>query len=533
MLQLILIPYLRLMKGAGDMKKLGEMKRKYIQKLTGRLLITAMLVLLQVVVFIVAVSLLGDAFVYFSVMMTLISLCVVVYIINTDQNPAYKLAWTIPILSFPLFGGLLYIISKGQASTRDFVKKEKRIADRVKSLYRFDGELNNKLADTDPDSAAVSKYLTNVGFPLYAGGEQIYLRSGKECLEAMKEAISNAHKYIFIETFILREDSFWEELLELLCEKVREGVEVRLIYDGMGCLANLSRDFPERMKALGIKTMEFNPFRPVLTVLQNNRDHRKIFVVDGEVAITGGINIADEYINRLVRFGHWKDSAIMIKGKAVRSFTLMFLQTWYMQNEIDQSISDYISENATDADNKSFAQPFCDSPLDSENTGESVYLGLISKARDYVYITTPYLIPDNELVTALCFAAKSGVDVRIITPHKPDKWYVHLVTRSFYYELVQSGVKIYEYTPGFIHSKTIVADGKRAVVGSINLDYRSLYLHFENAVFTSGSSAVGEIESDFMKTLEKCEEITEEKLKLIIKRSGLLMSILKVFAPLF
>lgn len=509
------------------------MKRKYIQKFTGRLLITALLIILQVVVIAVAVSVLGEYFVYFSGVMTAVSICVVIYILNTDYNPAYKLAWVLPILSFHLFGGLLFIISKLQSSSRAFIKKERHTADRVKALYRFDDDIQSELSEFDEVSASVSKYISSVGFPLYYGGHERYLKTGEECFEAMKDAVAHAEKYIFIESFIIREDSFFDELKELFVKKIREGVEVRIIYDGMGSLSTLSRDFPERMNKLGIKTMEFNPFIPVFTVLQNNRDHRKIFVVDGTTAIVGGVNIGDEYINRLERFGHWKDSSVLIRGRAARSFALMFLQNWYLQKPVDDRIYEYIDTPINELNTESFVQPYCDSPLDHENTGERVYLGIISKARSSIYITTPYLIPDNELLTALCLAAKSGVDVRIITPHTPDKWYVHLVTRSFYSELKKNGVKIYEYAPGFIHSKTVVADGKRAVIGSINFDYRSLFLHFESAAFICGSDAVNEVEADFLKTQEECIEITDEILKSITRRHGILMSILKVLAPLF
>ena len=475
----------------------------------------------------------SDFIIFFNVIMTFISIVVVIRVLNTDFNPAYKLAWALPILSFPLFGGLLYIISKGQSSIRDFSKKEKYIHGKIKAHYIFDESIKEELYETDDVSYSIANYLENAGFPLYKGAEQVYLRDGEQCLKAMKEAILSAEKYVFIESFIIREDSFFSELFDLLCEKVKAGVEVRIIYDGMGSLATLQRDFPQRMASYGIKTMEFNPFIPVVTVMQNNRDHRKIFVVDGKLAITGGINIADEYANRLDRFGHWKDSSIMIKGRAVRSYVLMFLQTWYMQNPIDSDIGRYVDEEKEATAENGFVQPYCDSPLDKENTGERVYLSMISKAKKYVYITTPYLIPDNELVTALCVASKSGVDVRIIVPHKPDKWYVHMVTRSFYSELLNNGVKIYEYTPGFIHSKTMVVDQKMAVVGSINFDYRSLYLHFESALFATQSDVVSDITDDFLKTQLKCEYITETKLKLIVKRHGVLMSLLKVFAPIF
>lgn len=327
----------------------------------------------------------------------------------------------------------------------------------------------------------------------------------------------------------------WDTILKILIAKVKEGVEVRLIYDGMGCMSTLPKNYDRILESLGIKTMIFNPFMPLATVIQNNRDHRKIVVIDGHTAFTGGVNLADEYINVYDKYGHWKDSAIMIRGDAVMSFTMMFLETWYISKPIDADIKAYLpsKDQSFRIAGEGFCQPYADTPLDGEHVGELVYFDLINKAVDYIYITTPYLIPDNELVTALCFAAKSGVDVRIITPGIPDKKYVFTATRSFYGELLDSGVKIYEYTPGFIHQKTCVSDDSVAVVGSINLDYRSLYLHFECAALLYDSPAVIDVKRDFLDTMSRCEEITKEKYKKIKRRHALTMSVLRILSPLF
>ncbi len=509
----------------------GILKKGILQKATGRLVITAILALLQIAITLLAIFLMSDKFIYFTIAVTALSLIVVIHIVNTPTNPAYKLAWIIPILSFPIFGGLLYIISKGQASTKEFRNKEIKISDQVNVHYGKDTDTLLALQSHDQSAALTAKYLSGVGYPLRRGSHEEFLPSGEACFEAMKRELAKAEKYIFIESFIIREDSFWRELYVPLCEKARNGVDVRIIYDGMGS-STLTSDFKKRMAEVGIKVMVFNPYKPSVTVIQNNRDHRKIFVVDGKVAITGGVNIGDEYINRSERFGHWKDASVLISGEAAKSFALMFLKTWYLANPIDDNIADFLPEVSAEY-SSSFVQPYADSPLDNENSGEQTYLNIISRATDYIYITTPYLIPDNELITALSLAAKSGVDVRIITPAIPDKWYVHMVTRSFYPELVNNGVKIYEYTPGFIHSKTVVVDGKCAVVGSVNLDYRSLFLHFECAAFIVNSPSIGDITDDFLETQSKSEIITPDKFRLIKRRHGILMSILRLFAPIF
>jgi cardiolipin synthase len=318
-------------------------------------------------------------------------------------------------------------------------------------------------------------------------------------------------------------------VLEVLKEKAAAGIDVRIIYDDVGCFLLLPKDFPKKLKDMGIKCVVFNPFRPFITAKQNNRDHRKIAVVDGKIAITGGINLSDEYINARKKYGHWKDAAIMVEGAAAWSFTLMFLQMWSVCTKTKEDYSAFYpwKTEACGFLDDGLVQPYADSPLDSERVGEHVYLQFIYNAKRYLYIKTPYLVIDDSMMTALSLAAKSGIDVRIVTPHYPDKFYVHMVTRSNYRELISIGVKIYEYMDGFIHSKIFISDGEIATIGTTNLDYRSLYLSFECGVSMYGSKAVSEIYNDFINTLGKCHEITEQDC-----RSGYLMRLLQNFLRL-
>lgn len=348
--------------------------------------------------------------------------------------------------------------------------------------------------------------------------------------------LEQAKHFIFIEYFIINDGVMWHTILNILEKKAKEGVDVRLIYDGFGCLTTLPYKYDEEMRKHGIKCEVFNRFRPILNIIQNNRDHRKICVIDGWTGFTGGINLADEYINQRKRFGHWKDTAVMLKGDGVWNMTAMFLYMWGIVSRTDTSsdFGNYVPHrwHPEQFEGSGYVQPFCDSPLDDEVVGENVYLNIINRAKNYVYICTPYLIIDNEMMTALCLAAKSGVDVRIMTPGIPDKKMVFLLTQSYYKQLLESGVKIYEYQPGFLHAKSFVCDDKVGVVGTINLDYRSLYLHFEDGVWLYKNDVVLDIRNDFLETLEYCSSID---LEFCLKRNitvRAMQNILRVFAPL-
>ena len=375
------------------------------------------------------------------------------------------------------------------------------------------------------------RYLNRTGcFPVYDRTQVTYFSLGEKKFEAMLEELEKAEKYIFMEYFIVEEGYMWGRILEILIRKAKEGVEVRVMYDGMCEISTLTHNYPQLLEKHGIKCKAFSRIRPFISTSYNYRDHRKILVIDGKVAFNGGVNLADEYINRIERFGHWKDTAIMLKGAAVQSFTLMFLQMWNMTEEKPSWEECRLSFPADSSDG--FVMPYCDAPLDGEKVGECVYMDMLYRSISYIHIMTPYLILDNELEAALKYAAMRGVEVKIILPGIPDKMSAYSLAKTHYKSLMKAGVKIYEYTPGFVHAKVFVSDDEKAVVGTINLDYRSLYHHFECATYLYRTSCIGEIEQDFQQTLKKCRRVTKESVrneKLSIKIRG---RILKLFAPL-
>ena len=465
--------------------------------------------------------------------LSLISLLVSIYVLTRRDTGAYKSTWIFLILLFPLFGGLFYLLSEFQSSVRRFRKKTNHTEEKAKRLMSLPETGYDTAIERNPECTRQFRYLQNfAGFPIYDGTKTKYLSPGEVKFEYLVRELEKAEKYIFLEYFIVQEGKMWGTILEILKRKAAEGVTVRLLYDDFGCFALLPKDYPKQLKKFGIECAIFNPFRPFLTIKQNNRDHRKIVSIDGKVAFTGGINLADEYINAIDKHGHWKDASVMIEGKAAWSFTLMFLQMWELTVGTDEDYSAWYpwGDKPCDIQANGFVLPYADSPLDKENVGEHVYMQILNNAKDYVYINTPYLIVDDKMVSALCLAAKSGVDVRIVTPHIGDKWFVHATTRSYYRELIKAGVKIYEYTNGFIHSKTFVSDDRTATVGTTNLDFRSLYLHFECGAWMYDSEAVMEVKEDFLKTLEICQPITAEDCKANPIKRGI-QDFLRIFAP--
>lgn len=444
--------------------------------------------------------------------LTMLSVLAVLYIVSHRNKGSYKTLWVFLILCFPIFGGLLYIIVNFQAPTRKMRAEINRAHKKAAPLYSMPGDGYAEAKEQMPDHFPQVRYLQDhVGFPVYANTQTKYFCPGEQMLEELLIQLEKAEHYIFLEYFIVQEGKMWNSILEILKRKAEQGVKVRLIYDDLGCFFTLPNRYEKKLAEMGIEGAIFNPFKPVLTVKQNNRDHRKIVSIDGKVAFTGGINLADEYINAYEKYGHWKDSAVMLEGKAAWSFTLIFLEMWQLCTKTDEVFEDFYpwKDAPCEIPSDGFVQPYADSPMDAENVGEHVYLQIINEAKDYVYINTPYLIIDDSMISALCLAAKRGVDVRIVTPHKWDKWLVHMTTRSYYRELIEAGVKVYEYTQGFIHAKSFVSDDVIATNGTANLDYRSLYLHFECCVWIYGSNAVMQTKQDFVDTLPICQEVTE------------------------
>ena len=457
----------------------------------------------------------------------------VLHIVNSRANPSYKIAWIIPIMILPLFGLLLYFLFGGNQLTRRQKAKMKNIYYKQLKYKDSHNIVMSELRYENISAYNQVKYIQDYSLTnVCKHTKTTYLSNGRNYYNKIIEAIKSAKKYIFLEYFIIGEGKMWGSILEVLKRKAAQGVDVRVMYDGMGCLTLLPASYPSRLRKMGIKCRVFNPFRPFLSTIQNNRDHRKILVIDGKTAFSGGVNLSDEYVNITAPYGHWKDTAVMLKGKAAFSFTIMFLELWQIAER--KRIDDYEVFRPADfggREVKGYVMPYCDSPFDGELVGETVYMDILSKAKEYVHITTPYMIIDNEMITALGSAAKSGVDVKIIVPHKADHWYAHAVAKAYYAELIARGVKLYEYMPGFIHSKSFVSDGNTAVVGTINMDYRSLYLHFECAVWMYDHPVIGDIEGDFQRTLTKCRPITAESCKVRGARK-ILYAILRVFAPL-
>lgn len=506
-------------------------RRMFISKMA----IVAVLILLQIVFLFFIYGIMEEYIIYWRTGALLLSGFAVLYIVNKQDNPAYKLAWVILVLSVPMIGGALYIILAGNKTRAKFINKAlKNHLDTFKYMTD-DSYIQKEIKELSKSASVQSSYISkSAGYPAYKNTGVKYFPLGEDNFKSLIEELKSAKHFIFMEYFIIKQGYMWSTVLDILVEKVREGVDVRLIYDDFGCAMWMPSRLISEMTELGIKVAPFNPVVPVINLRQNNRDHRKITVIDGHTGFTGGINLADEYINKVERFGHWKDTGIMLKGDAVWNLTLMFLQTWKMitGEDDDYTLFSPMRHKVTPIYSDGYIQPYGDTPVDDEIVGENVYLNMINKAKHYIYITTPYLIIDNEMFTALTLSAKSGIDVRIITPGIPDKKLVFMVTQSYYYNLIKAGVKIYQYTPGFIHGKTVVMDDTVATVGTINFDYRSLYLHFECGVWMFNSGAIYEIKDDFIRTLEVCDEITLEEIEKTssIKRFG--QSLLRLVAPL-
>lgn len=510
---------------------------KLIKFLTSRFLWVLSIVLLQLAWLVYAIlKISGPYYAYVTVVSSCIAVILTIMIVRQRANSSYKLSWTIVVLGVPLIGPVLFLLFGGKTISRHFLNKFNKIDEHIKYIVTQDETVLERLEDEDSDAKKIAVYLNECAqSPIYDNCETKYFPSGEEYFKQICIELEKAEKFIFIEYFIICSGLMWDTVTEILERKVAEGVEVRIIYDDMGCIFLLPFAYEKKLRAKGILCRAFNPVYPVLSAIHNNRDHRKITVIDGKVGFTGGINMADEYINHISKYGFWKDAGIMIKGDAVWNLTAMFLSTWNSIEFTDKDFSKYLLK-ASDipVDNpKGYVQPFGDMPFDAEQVAENVYLSIINSAKKYVYFYTPYLIIDDELMRAFLLASKSGVDVRIMTPHVPDKKLVFMLTRSYYKQLIDSGVKVYEYLPGFLHSKCCVSDDTKAVIGSINLDFRSLYLHFECGTFVYGADAVGELYDDFMNTLEsQTIEVDEAFIKAIPWYVKLLQAVLRLFAPM-
>lgn len=509
--------------------------KKFIKLFTNKIILSALFFLVEVALIVLLSLYVSQFSIWVYIALHVLTVIVTVAVMSRDSNPAYKLALIIPMLTFSSLGGLIYLCMGRPRIPRRKLKKMQSVGDTVCSLLsQTEAQLAAEPDGLDGREKKLSDYIRNDAlFPLYDGNEVEYFPSGETYYAALVEALKKAERYIFLEYFIIEPGKFWNDVSTVLIEKVSAGVDVRVIYDDVGSVFTLPRREKKRLTAAGIRLMAFNKLTPSFDIRLNNRSHRKIAVIDGEVAFTGGVNLADEYINAVERCGHWKDTGIKITGTAAWSFTVMFCSFWaYGHPDQTEDYAALAPIHLEKRDCSGYVQPFADKPGQNLQLSENAILHVINEAKDYVYIDTPYLILDNELVSMLCLAAKSGVDVRITVPHVPDKRTILMMTRSFYPPLIAAGVKIYEYTPGFLHAKSIVSDDKIAYVGSCNLDYRSLYLHFECGAMLYDCPCIADIKNDYLQTLDLSEQISLKKARGANIFVRLYRSILRIFAPL-
>ncbi len=461
---------------------------------------------------------------------SLLALLIVLYIYGSSRNAAFKMTWMIILLVFPPMGLCLYFLIGNAKTTKRMHQRFEAIGEQL-TPFREQSDEALRMAEKENIYAANQmRYIRDFGnSPVYSDTEVEFYADAMQGFLAQLEALEQAEHFIFMEYHAIEQAQSFAMLHEVLKRKAAAGVTVRIFYDDVGSIGFINHDFVKRMKADGIDCRDFNPVMPVLNLFMNNRDHRKITVIDGKVGFTGGYNLADEYFNMTHPYGEWKDTGIKLTGAAVRSLTVMFLEMWNGTVQTDKDFAPFFPEVTGAADG--YVQPFSDTPLDEEYVGENVYLNLIKSAKHKLYVTTPYLIISDEMTRELGLAAKRGVDVRIFTPGIPDKKVIFKMTRSYYGQLVQQGVRIYEFTPGFLHAKQMLCDDEAAVVGTINLDFRSLYHHFENGVFLYKCRAIADIAKDFDDLLPRCTEMTE----IYRHRSKALrigQIILRLFAPM-
>ena len=506
-------------------------KKGLLRLVFSRFFVIVLLIILQLLLFVSVYLWLEQYMPHYVVGQIIFTIVMILYLFSSGMDASAKLTWMMLIAVFPFVGAVFLLFTQTNFGHRTIRKREAELIDQTKTLIAQDQDVRAALAGDVYGTDDLQTYLSRSGcFPVYGNTEVRYFPQGEAKFAAMLEELEKAEEFIYFEYFIIEEGYMWGRILEILRRKAAAGVDVRVMYDGMCEISNLPSDYPKRLAKLGIRAKAFAPVTPFLSTHYNYRDHRKILVIDGRVAFNGGVNLADEYINRRERFGHWKDTAVMLRGEAVQSFTLLFLQMWNLtEPEPDFSPAE---RPAPGVDAAGFVMPYGDCPLDGDKVGESVYIDMLYRANTYVHIMTPYLILDDELLTALKYAAQRGIDVKLILPGIPDKPAAYALAKSHYRALTEAGVQIYEYTPGFVHAKVCVSDDVRAVVGTINFDYRSLYHHFECATYLYRVPCIREIAEDFDATLQKCRAVTPETIRNEKLSYKLIGPVLKLVAPL-
>ena len=509
------------------------MLRRVLNLVFSRLVVTAVLLVLQVVWLFALFYRLADYARWFNAAGLTLSIIMCLALIRQDSTvPEFKISWMILFAVMPVQGGILYLLWGNKRPMLGLRRRQERAEQAMADTRREDPAAAARLRAADPRAALTARYLQDYApAPLYGGTEVRYYPDGQTMLADMLPALQSAERSIFVESFIIGMGEMWGQIHEILRRKAAAGLDVRVIYDDAGCLSLLPHNYAELLRAEGIRAFSFNRCVPVLNLVMNNRDHRKIMVIDGRIGFTGGVNLADEYINRLVRFGYWKDSGVRLEGPGAGALANIFLTFWKAQYPEEDIDIDRDLPAAAPVPTDCLVQPFADSPVGREAVAKNVYLELINQAQRRLQICTPYLILDNDLLACLRLAAKRGVDVRIYTPGVPDKPTIYQLTRSYFPHLLRAGVRIFSYTPGFLHAKTWLVDDRIAAVGTVNLDYRSLYLHFENSVLIYGGAVLDDVRRDLAEIERESAEV-----KLADCRTGffgtMYSAVLRLVAPL-
>lgn len=506
-------------------------KMKALKIIFGRLSWILLAAVVEVYITISIFNWFGEQATWIETALRLLSIVIVFAIIKNSRHLSSDIVWILTIIAFPVPGTVLYLFLGANLFVSKTYRLIKESEENSSRYYNQNEDVLKELEESSPEFKGQFHYISQyAGYPFYRNTGFDYYELGDTGYPVILEELKKAEKFIFLEYFIIKEGKMWNGVLEILEEKVKQGVDVRVMYDDLGSFFTLSGSYAKKLEEKGIKCLPFNRVNPILSVILNHRDHRKIMVIDGKVAFSGGINLADEYINEKHRFGQWKDNVIRIRGEAVWSYTVMFLTHWNALRKEDYTFLSFKGE-ALPGKEDGYIAPYGETPLDNEIVAQNIYMSILNQANRYCYIFTPYLIIDTEMINALILSAKSGVDVRIVTPGIPDKKMVYRITRSYYRQLIEGGVKIIEYTPGFVHSKVFVADDIIATVGTVNLDYRSLYLHFENGTYLYDSEKIKDIRKDLEEAIATGHEVTLQEASYGIVREFLL-SVLRLFAPL-
>ena len=499
-----------------------------MKSVLGRIITLVFMVLGELALGVLLFNYLTSKFVFIEVFLHILAVIVVLNIIRTSKHLSSDITWIFLIILFPVPATFVFLMTYFNLfinrTFKSIVKEEKKAV----TFLKQDDEVLEDLKKECPTYFQDFMFLKNSNFPIYYNNNFDYYSPGEKGFPILLSELKNAKKYIFMEYFIIEEGIMFNSILDILKEKVKEGVECRVMYDDMGSLHTLPKSYANILESYGIKAVTFNKVTPILSTIMNNRDHRKILIIDGKVAFSGGVNLADEYINKKIVHGKWLDNIIRIKGKAVDSMLVTFLTNWNALRHEDEDYRNFMVEHRVRIKD-GFIVPYSETPLDFELTAQSVYMDILNRAQDYVYIMTPYLIIDEEMINCLIHTAKKGVDVKIIVPGIADKKIIHDIGESYYDQLIRGGVHIYEYKPGFVHAKVFVSDDISSVVGTVNLDYRSLYLHFENAVLLYKSKKIMDIKKDFLDALDDSIEIKHARFSLV---KNFLMSVLRIFASL-